>query len=375
MFKNQGAFDPTNNKVPASDENFKIENIDVHTMAKDIKELENPTVKANIFQEAPIKPVVDQHLTEKQKSSPFLSATPSPMPEQKIPQPQVKVNTLPFPVQKNIETNNPTEETEKSSNKKTILAIVLGLLVILAVGAGGYYFMQLRQTTPEIAIVEETPSIPVEVPAENDPSATEPVTEVETTPVVKTELSATMPNYLQIDPNTFNNTSFKETLDTYATDIKTAGLTTPVEFVVTDQQNNPVGFANFAAMSGLKLSDTILSNLDETFSLFIFNDSSNTGIGLAISAKNKTVLQSDLLLAEKTMGADLESIFVYPSSSANSPFGKATYEGFDIRYQNLISPQKLSIDYALDGKQLLIGTTQKTLEMIINKLHPELFFQ
>ncbi|PIP27344.1 MAG: hypothetical protein COX30_02360 [Candidatus Moranbacteria bacterium CG23_combo_of_CG06-09_8_20_14_all_39_10] len=372
MFKNQDE----NNAVPLTDD-FKLEDIDVHTMSKDIKELEHPTAKINMDQEMPMKSTLSQSLNEKQKSSPFLNATPAPIPEQKIPQPQVKVNTIPFPIQKNINTNNPTEKTESSSNKKIILAFVLGLLVILAVGAGAYYFMQLRQTTPDIAIVEETPPILTEDLSEDVPPANESIMDPEQTPqpIDTTEISAIMPNYLQIDPNTLNNTSLEETLNTYATDIKNAGITTPVEFVVTDQQNNPVGFANFAAMSGLKLSDAILSNLDETFSLFIFNDNLNTGIGLAISAKNKTVLQSDLLLAEKTMGTDLESIFVYPSAAANTPFEKTIYEGFDIRYQNLISPQKLSIDYVLDGKQLLIGTTQKTLEMIINKLHPELFFK
>ncbi len=378
MFQNQSSFDPLKNQSKNNDalpvDDFKLENIEVHTMTKDIKELENPTAKSDIPQETSIKPI-DQHLTEKQKSSPFLNATPAPMPEQKTPQPQVKVNTIPFPAQKKVETNNPAAEAENSSNKKTVVAIILGLLVVLVIGAGAYYFMQLQQTTSDVAIVEETPITPIETPAKTESPIDEPTANPETTPAVKTDLSATMPNRLQIDPTTTNSISIKETLNKYATDIQAAGLTAPVEFVITDLQNNPIEFASFATMSGIKLSDAVLANLDKTFSLFIFNDNSNTGIGLAISAKNKTVLQADLLKAEATMGTDLESIFVYPSTPASSPFGKAVYEGFDIRYQNLISPQKLSIDYTLDGKQLLIGTTQKTLEMMINKLHPELFFQ
>lgn len=332
---------------------FKIEDIPINTMAKDLQEIERPTAKIPV-QPSPMRITPIQNLTDKQKSSPFLNSAP-------------KLESTPKPTPPPIEKNPLISKDAPSATKGTTF-IIIGVILLIAIsGIGIYYYPTIRQsvaptnTTPapestvEIATTEQETGA-----SESTPEPSAPVA-----PIFSTE----NPNRLQIDLATADAKSIKETLNKNAADIKDSGLTAPVEFIVTDLQNNPISFANFAAMSGIKLPKNVLALLENDFSIYIYNNNSIISIGLIIGSSQKIALQNALLKTEATIGNDLEPLILHSNYKLiTTPFGKNTYKDYAIRYQNIISPQELSIDYAVDAKHLLIGTTKATIEVLIDKL-------
>ena len=77
----------------------------------------------------------------------------------------------------------------------------------------------------------------------------------------------------------------------------------------------------------------------------------------------------NLLLAEEVNLPDqLSPLFFTTGYQKNKPFNTNTYKTLEIRFSNIISPEKLSIDYAILENKLLIGTTKATIRALIDKL-------
>lgn len=351
MFKNQSSFNELPKEI--SQKNNPIgEEAPIRTMAEDLKDPDGSLAKASISQENYIKKNTNQNLTEKQKSSPFLSTPGTPEFSQKQPMENFQKNPV-------LKTNEaPNMHIEENSNKGTVLAIIIAFFIILIAGVGTYYFMTTRKTEmPEIS--EE----PIET--------SELIQDEELETGIKEDFSETMPNYLVIDTAVIDQASFKELLSKKSETIISAGASAPVEFIVTDGQNNPLGFADFAKMTSIELSKDIMENLDKNFSLFILNDSSAPGIAIAIEALDAASIKTKLLRDEPLLSSQLGAILLSEYEPSTAPFGDHKYKGQAIRYQNLISPQKLAIDYAITETQLIFATTKVTMESIIDKLSSE----
>jgi hypothetical protein len=345
MLKNQTIFDDKETSTPeklVSEQDFKIDGAMIHTMAKDIQEQDHPSAQKQSI----VPPTVREQtysLDEKQKSSPFLT------PELLNSQPPAKKEIITLKEEHAIikETPNIIKEnyTRESNSFKTIFLIII--LIAMVTGAGFYYFNVIRQT--EVVI-------------------TKPTSE----PIVPTEpkFFTNHPNYLAIDIDNLTSIQIKDLLNNYAEEIKTAGLTEPVEFIITDLQNNPIDFTIFSQKIGITLSKKVLSNLEPAFSLFIFNDAGNVRFGLDILTNTETALKNALLSEEDLLAKNLEAILSLNTNHKflTSPFKEVNYNGTIIRYQNIISPEELSIDYAISNGQLLIGTTKNTMHAIVDKI-------
>lgn len=341
MLKNPTTFNDKEINIP-SEKDFKLENIIIHTMTKDIQEQEHPSI-----QKQPLTaPTIREHtysLNEKQKSSPFLS-------------PEL-LNSQP-PIQKapTVAKETPVIAKEisiKQSNSFATTLITIVVIVLIA-GAGFYYFNIIRQT--KIVITEPVPEPIVPSP--------EPIIPIEP------KFFTTRPNYLSIDINNLTSVQIKELLNSYAEEVKIAELTAPAEFIITNLQNNPVDFTTFSQKIGVTLSKKVLTNLEPAFSLFIFNDAGNVRLGLAILTVNDTALKSALLSEEPLLAKNLEAILLFNTNHKflTSAFEEVNYNGTIIRYQNIVSPEELSVDYALSNGQLLIGTTKNTMHAIVDKI-------
>ncbi|MDO8240596.1 MAG: hypothetical protein Q7T51_01230 [Candidatus Moranbacteria bacterium] len=433
MFKNQNVFDAEEANSQRQDFNqakdLKIEDIPIHTMAKDIEEIEHPGSKqsqpiatqsvsknasatqnnspffnttADLNQQPQLQANTSQPKTPKHSffSSLFGSAPKNPTTQkivvqkaaeaenlatQKIAEQKVieqrtaeikkaaemerveaeklaaqKKSTQGIEEQKAVEIRRPLPELNKALPQKKptkMLAFIVITFIALIIGIGVYYLLLLRQ---DVIIVE--PTIEPE---------TVTIPEPEVIIVPELSFSNDKPNYLSIDTTAIDNTQIKEAINKFAEDIKKSAVTTPIEFIVTDTQNNPIDFATFSQKMGLTLSKNILTYLNKNFSLFIFNDNGNMRLGLTVdfanSAKLKPVLlKEEPILAKNISALLLSTIYELPTAV----FGKSIYNGIDIRYQNIVSPENLSIDYALTDKQLVIGTTKMTLRSIIDKIAP-----
>lgn len=458
MFANQLGQKNIGHQDFNQDKDLKIEDLPIHTMAKDLEEIEHPSKKidvSNALQDdfATKKPA-NINLTDKQKTSPFLSSAPINEPktqpqleslqpkkekpethsffgslfsshsaeqkaekekkaaaekqmaqqkeeerkllEQKAAEAQraeakkiaeqkaeeKRLMEQKIIAEKKLAEQRDAEEkmrkyqesetpkavgTERrnTSNLGKSVAIIIIVLVILIGGAGAYYFIATKQKTSNITVTE-----PIVEPTPEPTPKPEPEPIVK--PVPTPQFSTDKPNYLALNTSSATTAAatIKDTLNKYSQDVTTAAVTTPIEFIVVDSKNNPLTFTNFASLAGIALPAGILSDLDKNFSLFMFNDNANTRIGLAIDTKNASALKSLLAKEEPNLAKDLAPILLSSNYTlANTAFGKSSYAGMDIKYQNIVSPEDLSIDYTVNTKQWLIGTTKMTLRSIIDYMN------
>ncbi|MFA6973965.1 MAG: hypothetical protein WC238_04500 [Parcubacteria group bacterium] len=334
----------------------EIEDIPVHTMLQDLNEVNFPGLdkenKQNMETVAQRKPLVVDNLTTAQKSSPFLNPT------SEITRPEtVKVNS--------IQANNPAPsatDTPSSTGSRKLFFVIAAALIIVIIAGSGYYFWTTRQANTAAVVDEIVP--PVELIPETIP---EPIPEP--TPPAP-QFSTDKPNYLNIEnKDTPAGDNVKDILAFYANQVSQANIMTPVEFVVTDAQNNPLLFSEFATKLGINFTQPLRDNLKEAFSLFIYNDGPLTRFGLSLDSKDTTKLKSLMSFEEKTLAKELEPIFLSSDYTMEiKSYGSSTYKALPIRYANIVSPEDLSVDYAISTKnnKLLIGTTKMTLRSIID---------
>ena len=359
------------------------QNIPVHTMKSDLANLgETNNQQTNTPRAASIvtKPETPQHLPV--KPSPFLEQkkAPSLPPKQEIvfetkkPAPPVektelptKTNLPPIPIAKpestaqSIQNIIPTkkdieekilfrEEAARRKGNGTFI-IVLILLALLLLTAGGYYYW-------------------IETQKEKSTSSTNDTPKPEPTPIQRPSFTTDKANYLSVDFENANTESLKDTIKKTAEKIKTENITLPVEFLLTDQKNNPLAFSAYAQKAKLTLSSDIMDSLDDNFSLFLYNENGQVKSGLVITLKNTSKLKEALLKSEPTLPAAVESIFLTSEFTIPiKPFASSIYNGTDIRYKNIISPEDLSVDYAIyNNKFLVFATTKQSIRSILDVL-------
>jgi hypothetical protein len=354
-------------------DDIKANNIPVYTMKQDLENSGKPEAQQQVFLEK--EPESTQQaifFTEKQKRSPFLSSEnvqsqpkkatwSGSIPEKETASPS---SAPPMPASPNYpylkkETASKKEplvimedEKPKPAWRKVILS-ALTLFIILIFGFGGYYFWINQQNI-------DIPNVSTNLP---------PVLTQE-----KLSYSTENPNYLSIDINTADAAKIKSSIDKYAQEIIGDKVATPVEFIISDQKNEPVLFSTFAQKIGISFSSQLTSLLDDTFSLFIYNDNGQTKLGLAIYLKPGEQVQhlvqtAALTKEEPDLADELKSLFLVSSYTIEKkPFSQSSYNGTEIRYLNILSPEDLSVDYAIFDNQLLIGTTRMTLRSEIDYL-------
>ncbi len=365
-------------------------NIQVHTMAEDLKELEHPqkteprTSKPNVAEKvSQSKPA---QLTEEQKNNPFLNPDfkISPLAPQKdsatlteTTKESAKPVATPniHDVKSNKSAPTPAKNASHSANKILFAAIIA--IIILIIGAGTYYFIatkkQPAQTTQNTASNQNQQQTSDQNQASPQPQNNTQDQSHNNAPTADSNsavYSATNPNYMNIDIANADGVAIKNTIDQYAHNVSASKATAPIEFSVVDLQNNPISFSTFAKKIGLDLSSAVMSDLGDDFSLYIYNDQSNTRLGLIVSAKNPTGLKTALLTEEKTLPSDLQALFLDSDYSINSGkvFASSAYDGADVRYENIVSPEDLSVDYTVFNNSLMIGTTEMTLRAMIDKI-------
>ena len=157
-----------------------------------------------------------------------------------------------------------------------------------------------------------------------------------------------------------------------ADELKLLPSSTPYEFLAVDSNNNPVSFPIFATAAKLNLSPAILKSLDEKFSLYLYNDSENVRLGLAISILDKSTLSIELEKQEKTFPTDASFLFLNSKPEKTlGDFNISTYKSISIKYINLNSDAlPLSIDYTITDSQFILAASKNTLRAIIDKNSP-----
>lgn len=367
MFQNQNTNESAEQTNLSQKRDLKIENIPIHTMQKDLEAILSPKASSadslesdkEIYQTPRETPF--NSLSEIQKTSPFLNT----FSEQK--KEGAKTNPEKFTQTTNEKIPQEKPADDGLNQGKYFAVTVIALIVSITVGAG-YYFWTTRQDSPETAIQDEIVDNPPSEPAITpEPESATPITAPQSKPVPSFSLDK--PNYLPLNIEIADSAKIKETLFQHALQVTEEKTTTPVEFLVTDLNNNPVSFKTFADKLGMKLSPTVLSNLKDSFTIFVYNDNGKSKTGLAVDSKDDKLLKSAMLQEEKNLAQEIEPLFLTSDFTIkNSGFRLSNYSETEIRYLNITSPDDLSVDYAITKGKLLFGTTKMTLRSIIDYL-------
>ncbi|MCX6761514.1 MAG: hypothetical protein NTY33_01530 [Candidatus Moranbacteria bacterium] len=341
--------------------NFNIEDTPIHTMREDLENLENPSMQHGVI--VPQNNPAPLNLSQKQKSSPFLNLggddslkingmtknDPKMNDENTLTFSQAEKKTptaSPFdqkntqPLLKNSATPNP--------KLRLITLSIVSFLLIISLGWAGYSYLKTNSELQKQPLFTAPAETPVEVPP------------------AKPTLSYSQenPNYLHLEEGSVITEKIKTTLG----QVSQEGYASPVEFVITDAQNTPLSFKDFSGLLGLKLSPAVFALMGNNFSLFVYNDIAGPRTGIAIESRDDINLTKVLLSEEKNLANEISPLFFTSEYKTDKLFASSAYLDANIRYQNIISPDKLSVDYSVYKNKLLIGTTKLTLRSIIDKL-------
>lgn len=274
----------------------------------------------------------------------------APTVEPEIPTPPTSV-TQEIPSEETIEEFKPGPSV---GWRRVFIGVIVFVLVAGALG-GGYYFYFMRANGVEEEVVEE---VAEEVPEE------EIVEEV-------FDYSLTMPNYLNVDVENVTidvvNDKISEIFEKFP-----SGEVGPFEFVLADENYANVTLEKFASIGGIKLPETVVANLGNSFSLFLYKDKGEERVAIAIGFSNESQddLKTALLSVENELPGVVPDFFAPGVGDVEEgfKFSDSSYMGVDIRYLNVDQENLLSVDYALVNGYLVIATSKDSMRNVIERI-------
>lgn len=212
------------------------------------------------------------------------------------------------------------------------------------------------------------------IPVATAPEAEVPETAVSpetlpTDPAQEAPFSLDTANYLSLDTETATKESVQTSINQKTLRLAKAKVTAPVEFLVTDKNNNPIAFSRLAYLMGLSFDPSLLMLLDEPFSLFLYQDASVTHIGISLTLKEPSIEGvAAIEEQEEKLPQAFQNLF-YDDLVAPQKidFRSGVYNGETVRYVNIDTEKNLSFDYTFRGNKWLIGTSKDTLRAILDK--------
>lgn len=246
---------------------------------------------------------------------------------------------------------------QQSSNKKKMTSIVLfGTALLFFVLGGAWYFFV--KGNADGSLESGLSSGVVEKSSEAQKNASPK----------QYPFSLDKPNYLSFNVETVSPSEFQKTLAQTAERIKTADIKEPIEFLITDQSNNPLAFSRFAFLLKLELDPKLLALTNEAFSLYVYSDGGQARLGLVVSFSDPQAAATLIAKTESNLPYALRTLILEPNITVGKSLGfrSTAYNQFAIRFTNINSEKNLSLDYSLDKAQLFIGTSKNTLRVILD---------
>ncbi len=243
-----------------------------------------------------------------------------------------------------------------SEKRSRLLWIGAGIALLLVSAGAVYGYVSSRNTAlPAEPAVEIKATLEVMTP----PPAPQPAQ--------APPFSLIGPNYLSLDTETVTPESFRALLKEKGAIIQNAGIVQPVEFLLTDKNNNPVAFSRVAYLMNIDLSQPFLASLAESFSLYLYNDQGAMRLGLALSFGT---VDGPTLFAKEREGAFPYAFrsFLYQGMTVprEVSFRSGAYRDQAVRFVNIDETTQTSFDYALRGTTWLIGTSKETLRALLD---------
>lgn len=254
--------------------------------------------------------------------------------------------------------NMPAQEiTQNPGNKRKKMVVILlgvgGVVVLAGLGIAWYF---LRKPATPVAVLE------------NKDATVELSTTMKPQEVLPLPYAQNTPNYLSIDTETVTSQDIFAAIDGAGEKILKANEGGPVEFILTDKNNNPLAFSRVAYLANISLDADLLSALDEPFSIFLYQDNGKVYRGIVLTLGKSEEASTMIAKQEATLpNAFRQLLYRGIDIPQRISFKNGSYAGLTVRYANIDTAQNYSMDYALRNKQWYIGTSKNTLRALLDK--------
>ena len=235
----------------------------------------------------------------------------------------------------------------------TIISVVVFVLILGLISGGSWYYLNTRggDESSEMSLEDMTEVVP---PAPSKPAGS---------------ILVDQPNYLTLDIETITAAQIKAMLEQEAQKMRTEGVTTPVEYLVVDANNNPVAFSRFALLIGVDTSAELVNASLEPFSLYLVLDQGALRMALAVTLKAETAATFP---ANKGMVAESMKKFFYPEEYAgirfaDTVFSESVYKNTTIFYSNIDIARNFSFDLTKQEGILTFANSKGALRSVIDK--------
>ncbi|MCK4635592.1 MAG: hypothetical protein KAT32_01915 [Candidatus Moranbacteria bacterium] len=265
------------------------------------------------------------------------------------------------------------ELSGKSSNKllKIIIGVFIGIVLI-----GGAVFGVFVLNDKKGDVVEEEgiadqvliDKSDVVVPEQN----AENKIDTPSTTTLNKRYSEELLNYLMIDTESENVLSdIKKELEAVRTSLPSQNFSKPITFVVTNKQSKPISFSDFSSHANMNIPADILLTLEDKFELYAFNDfDAGVRFGFRVDVKNEATLVATL---DSNASAIPPAMMIFFKDfkldvAQEMIFKNGSYKNYAVKYLNLNEAETSSIDYIINDSRWILGTNQKTLRAIADKI-------
>ena len=131
-----------------------------------------------------------------------------------------------------------------------------------------------------------------------------------------------------------------------------------------------LSLADIVKELNMTIAPYALSELENDYTLIVYAQNSKKHLGIITEIKNENNLKDQLRFWEKTMGDDLQSLFIIekPGSPATTDFQNNIYKNIAIRYINFPKPE-LTIDYTVSNGLFVLTTSREAIYKIIDNFN------
>ena len=248
------------------------------------------------------------------------------------------------------------EQPASYSRKPLWIFAAIFVVLVLSLGAA-YYFLYVYSAGP--AMTDRVEAVPV----------------VPTVPNMQagggqksSEFSLGSANYLSLNVETVSGNEIRAQLKKTADRIRKAGIASPVEFLVTDQNNTPIAFSRFVLLAGMKIPEEIVDAADEHFSVFVLAEPERARIGLIVTMKQDVLLPALFKKTEGDLAVAMQTFFLEENISPvkKAVFKQGAYRDIPVRYSNVPGTENLSVDYASVNNLWYIGTSKEVVRGMLD---------
>lgn len=306
--------------------------------------------------------------TSAASGSPFLSGELAPAQSKEDIQRATSlsgVSAESIPVKTSSQQGSSDSRKESLLTKKRLIIMIAGGVVLLLVVVGGFWWWMNTSPEENQNSSQNIPNPPV------NPPVVPPAVPIDL-PVLdqNDRFTPDQPNIFSLDTETATGEGLRTELLKLAAEVKQQNSKEAIEFVVRDQNYNPLAFTRFSYLLGIAFPEALQATFDEAFSLYIFVDGDRPRFGLNVAIKDLTAFTKELPKAEKTLPQALNPLFFDTTTApkTNLIFRSGSYGELSTRFTNIDSALGLSVDYATTNREWVIGTSQMTFRSIADKI-------